>query len=352
MSHISEYSEDSEAEDVALLLAPVASLTAPTPAMPKITRRRLPPQTPTRANFLPTRANMSYLSPLPPDTESGSSSLRPPNQNGQKQPRGSILSWEQLASEASVTLGEDELETMLSDFPAPFRPGAISPTPSNSHIDIPESPCLSALSSPGGYGSISQVLLPDVTPSPAVNHHNRYDMGSEIPAVDAAIVTLLRLQLAAAENMAKERLMQMQSMEEEIHALKQARNREAQELTQQVVYMEEQMRGRLEIRERAEEERTVYTAALEEELRRARVVRDQAVEEAVTRGQEIAQASHEAALKSHRDSAEVACSARVAAAEWTSVRELAGMELDVVREEREILMILMAELEQLSQSAL
>ncbi|GLB36476.1 hypothetical protein LshimejAT787_0307640 [Lyophyllum shimeji] len=353
MSHISERdSEDSEAEDVELLLAPVASLAAPTPAMPKIqgprNRKRLPPKTPTRSNFLPTRANMSYLSPLPPDQESSSSSLRPPAQRGEKQARGSILSWEQLASEASKTLGEDEIETMLSDFPAPFRPGAVSPTPSSSQLDVPESPCLSAMSSPGGYGSISQVLLPDVTPSPAVHHHsNRYDMAPEIPAVDGAIVTLLRLQLAAAENTAKERLTQMQTMEEEIHNLKEARSRETQELTKQVAYMEEQMRGSLELRERAEQERAVYTLGLEEELRRAQALRDQAVEKAVIKGQEMARATHDAALKAQCDSAEVACSARVAASEWVSVRELAGMELDVVREEREVLSLLLAELDQM-----
>ncbi|KAF8898453.1 hypothetical protein BD779DRAFT_10401 [Infundibulicybe gibba] len=71
MSHISEgNSEDSDEEDVELLLAPTAPLGAPTPAMPRIQpgrpRKRLPPQTPTRTNnCLPTRANLSYLSPLP-----------------------------------------------------------------------------------------------------------------------------------------------------------------------------------------------------------------------------------------------------------------------------------------------
>lgn len=205
------------------------------------------------------------------------------------------------------------------------------------------------MSSPGGYGSISQVLLPDVTPSPAVNHHsNRYDMSSEIPTVDAAIVTLLRLQLAAAENTAKERLMQVQTMEEEIHNLKEARSRDTQELTKQVAYVEEQMRGSLEVRERAEEERAVYTLSLEDELRRAQALRDQAVEKAVIKGQGMARAAHDAALKSQRDSAEVACTARVAASEWASVRELAEMELDVVREEREVLSLLLAELDQLS----
>ncbi|KAG6817628.1 hypothetical protein H0H87_006256 [Tephrocybe sp. NHM501043] len=349
MSHISEGdSEDSEAEDVALLLAPVAALTAPTPAMPRIhttrTRKRLPPQTPTRANLLPTRANMSYLSPLPPDAETSSSS-RPPQQRGEKQARGSILSWEQLATEASLTLGEDEIETMLSDFPAPFQPGAVSPTPSNAQLDIPESPCLSALSSPGGYGSISQVLLPDVTPSPAVHHQKKYDLSSDVPAVDAAIVTLLRLQLAAAENTAKGRLVQMQLMEEEIHNLKHSRGRETLQLTEQVGILEEQLRGSLEMRERADEERAIYTRGLEDQLRREHSIREEVVEAAVVKGQEIARAAHEASFKVQCEMVLLACSARAATLEWRSVHELAEMELDVIQEERQVLSLLLLELE-------
>ncbi|RDB28723.1 hypothetical protein Hypma_015187 [Hypsizygus marmoreus] len=355
MSHISEGNseEDSETEDVELLLAPVAALGAPTPAMPRITtrnRRRLAPQTPTRANVLPSRANMSYLSPLPPDAESSSSSLRPPLQRGEKQARGSILSWEQLANEASKTLDEDEIESMLSDIPAPFRPGAVSPTPSSGYLDIPESPCLSALSSPGGYGSISQVLLPDVTPSPAMHHNTqRYD---EIPAVDAAIVTLLRLQLAAAENTAKERLYQLQTMEEELHNMKASRGRDTQQLTEQIVYMEEQIRAKLESQERVEEEKAAYTAGLEEQLRQAQTFREQAIQEALVHSQEAARATQDSALKMQRDSCEVAFSARAAASEWASVHDLVDMELDIVRGDREVLSVLLAELDKLCRVAL
>ncbi|KAJ3513058.1 hypothetical protein NLJ89_g3162 [Agrocybe chaxingu] len=73
MSHISEGTseqEDSEEEDVELLLAPVAALGAPTPAMPRIqtSRKRLVPQTPTRPG-LPTRDKLSYVSPMPPDSD-------------------------------------------------------------------------------------------------------------------------------------------------------------------------------------------------------------------------------------------------------------------------------------------
>ncbi|KAF8350171.1 hypothetical protein F5887DRAFT_1224111 [Amanita rubescens] len=72
MSHISEAT--SEEEDVALLLAPVADPTAPTPAMPRLAKmRKQLPRTPTRpGNTLPSRAQMSYLSPPPPTETSPS----------------------------------------------------------------------------------------------------------------------------------------------------------------------------------------------------------------------------------------------------------------------------------------
>ncbi|KAF9458346.1 hypothetical protein BDZ94DRAFT_1201291 [Collybia nuda] len=353
MSHISEgNSEDSETDDVELLLAPVAALGAPTPAMPRIqatrNRKRLPPQTPTRANLLPTRANMSYLSPLPPDQNSSSSSLRPPQERGSKQARGSILSWEQLASEASRTLGEDEIENMLSDIPAPFRPGAISPTPSSGYNDIPESPCLSAMSSPGGYGSISQVLLPDVTPSPAIHNNQRYHMSSsDVPVVDAAIVTLLRLQLASAEQTAKARLEQMQIMEEEIHNLKESRTHEARELTKQVAFMEDQIRVSIDNREQADEERGAYTASLENEVRQVQALRDHAIQEAVAESRECARRERNTALASQRGCWAVICSSYVASSEWASVSQLSQMELETIQGDRQILTILLAELNQL-----
>ena len=148
MSHISEGgSEDDEADDVELLLAPIAALGAPTPAMPRVhkSRTHAAPQTPTRLG-LPSRSNLSYLSP---DSDGKSLSVRPSGRTpgSDRAARGSILSWEQLASEASKTLGDDELERMLSDIPAPFRSGAVSPSLS-SPTDGPASPSLSAIDSP------------------------------------------------------------------------------------------------------------------------------------------------------------------------------------------------------------
>ncbi|KAJ7124764.1 hypothetical protein C8R43DRAFT_33557 [Mycena crocata] len=353
MSHISEgNSEDSETEHVELLLAPVAAPGAPTPAMPRMQSSRhraraAPPRTPTRSQ-LPSRANLSYLSPLPPDSDSPPS-LRPKQAgNVPSAGRGSILSWEQLATEASRTLGEDEIASMLSEMPAPFRPGAISP---NHHLDIPESPCLSTLNSPGEYGSISQVLLPEVTPSPAVHSNaSRYSMNgkdADVPAVDAAIVTLLRLQLVSAESIAKERLLQMQAMEEEIHNLKQARLWDAEELEKQVVHLEDELRGNLEMRDRTEEDRTAHIASLEDQLRQADMAHDQAIGDVVVQTRERAQTEAESVLRSQQAKTTALWSARVVGTHWAFVRDFAESELDALHGDREVLAALLADLDEL-----
>lgn len=345
MSHISEgNSEESDEEDVILLLAPSADLSAPTPAMPRIlasrSRKAPIPQTPTRnPNSLPTRANMSYLSPLPPDSDKSSPSLRPSPQrhlgSGERAARGSILSWEQLASDASRTLGEDELGYLLSDIPAPFRSGAVSPSPST-HIDVPESPCLSALDSPGAFGSISQVLLPDVTPSPAVNNNaSRYDLLSNGSTSDSATSTLLRLQLAAAENTAKERLYQLQAMEEELHNLKEVHSRQMQESAKQLAYMEVQERESTDNRE-------AYTASLEDQLRHLEAFHNQNMQKAIAQ-------SRAAASKLQRHACAVESFGRMASFEWGSVREMSELELDCIRGDQQTLSVMLQELDQMYQ---
>ncbi|KXN83631.1 hypothetical protein AN958_01197 [Leucoagaricus sp. SymC.cos] len=355
MSHISERADEDEdeLEDVELLLAPVAKLGAPTPAMPRIQKVRSckppvpPPKTPSRAS-LPTRENMSYLSPLPPgEGEFGEiSHLRPPQihkatSNALSAGRGSILSWEQLASEASKTLGQDELDKMLHDIPAPFRSGAASPA-LTATLEIPASPCLSALDSPTGYGSISQVLLPDVTPSPAMHGSQRYNLShSEGSSVESPVTNLLRLQLAQAETMAKERLMQMQAMEKEIHELKEMHARKMQETARHIAH--------LEVEGRRGEDTRAYAVLLENRLRQAEALREQSVREATRKSEESVRRSLDSERRKERAFVRVSYAAKVAASEWANVKDLAEVELDLVRGDRAVLSILLVELDQLTQ---
>lgn len=333
-----------DADDVEFMLGSVASPSAPTPAIPRARPKGGDsgnPQTPSRPGFLPTRANLSYASPAPPSSTETSPFLRPkPRYQGND--RGSILSWEQLAQH-SKTLEDEDVERMISEIPAPFRSGAVSP--SLSVIDIPDSPNLSTLPSPTGYGSISQVLLPDVTPSPAVHNtiHLFGDVKPEQAQTDSAALTLLRLQLAAAESRAQERLAQMQLLEEQLHAAKEARMRDAQELARQISELEEQVHGNLTV----ESQRTEQISVLEEMLRDAQAAQARSVKDAARKAEDALAASRAAALQVRQvqAKAEIGGAARETRAAWYCVRESAESELELVRANKEMLGLLLTGLD-------
>ena len=339
-----ESSMDSiDADDVEFMLGSVASPSAPTPAIPRILRTKSDddPHTPSRPGFLPSRANLSYQSPAAPSSTDNSPFLRPKARHPGND-RGSILSWEQLAQH-SKSLDDEDVERMISEIPAPFRSGAVSP--SLSVIDIPDSPNLSTLPSPTAYGSISQVLLPDVTPSPAIHNttHLFDNMKHETPTADSGAVTLLRLQLAAAENRAQERLMQMQSLEEQLHAAKAARMRDAEELSRQIAELEQQVHSNLLV----ESQRSEQIAVLEEMLRDAQAAQDKSVKEAARKAEDALCVSKAAALQTRQLQArsEITLAAREARSAWFCVRETAESELELVRGNREMLSLLLAGLD-------
>jgi len=257
------------------------------------------------------------------------------------------MSWDQLAKQSSMTMTEEEAESMITGLDLPFKSSSLSPDTPPKQLDIiSESPCLSAMPSPGGYASISRVLLPDVTPSPAVHNENRYHNTPEIPAVDAAIVTLLRLQLASAESTAKERLYQLQSLEEQLHTSKESRLREADELAKHVSFLEQQLRSVVEAREKTNEERAAYTASLQDRLRHTEVSRDQAIEAAIAKTKEQAQVSQSVSLQAERRKWELSCVAHEAAAEWNTVHGLAEDELDSIKVDKQTMLVLLAGLDQ------
>ncbi|KAE9409316.1 hypothetical protein BT96DRAFT_913472 [Gymnopus androsaceus JB14] len=356
MSHISEADSDDEEDDVEILLAPTAALGAPTPAMPRLqplrTRTRLVPATPTKPP-IPIHFEPPQASSTPPKNQGSPSFLRPsPSPGSDRSLRGgSILSWEQLATEASRTIPVDELGTMLSDMSAPFQPGPLSPMPTGNgsmllDTNLPSTPGgLSAFNSPSGYGSISQVLLPNVTPSPAVPRSQRLNKEVDGPAVDTAIATLLRLQLSSTENTAKERLNRLQELEEEVHLLKQARARETEVLSQQVSILEAQLKGSLEARDRSEGEQFAYTASLEEQLRHAQTQHEQALREATENMQQSSEASWRSAMDLQNRKMTAVCAASLATREWRCVQEQCENELDVVTADREMLELLLGELD-------
>ncbi|EMD41575.1 hypothetical protein CERSUDRAFT_110125 [Gelatoporia subvermispora B] len=321
-----------EAQDIEFMLSSVASPSAPTPALPRLrnsTERSHDSLTTPSRSFLPSRAHLSRLSPVLASNENSPFLLPPPAHE-----RGSILSWESLATH-SKTLGEDEFGNLLSDVPAPFRPGAISPSPNlTSMLNLPDSPNLSALPSPAEYGSISQVLLPDVTPSPAV-YATAQLFEPDPSAADAAAVTLLRLQLAAAESRAREQALQVESLQSELLTAKQARLRDAEELSKQISQLEDQVVGNL----RVDDQRSEYIGSLEDQLRHAHAHVEQAAEEA------RAQAQHATLLREQQNKWQLACAAHEARSAWSNVRDTVEGELEFVRANRETLAVLLAGLD-------
>lgn len=257
--------------------------------------------------------------------------------------RGSILSWEQLA-DSSKGLGEDEFGRMITDVPAPFRAGAISPSLS-SQIGIPESPCLSVIDSPsGGYGSISQVLLPDVTPSPGINHslqQSRFNLTPEASssAIESSTTTVLRLQLAAMENTAKERLYQVQAMEEEIHNIKQAHGHQVEEMQKQLHYVEAQGRG---FEEKIQKK---FQAHLQEVLAKQQAMQENHFQGTMKRFRQAAEAEHLKQVEIQRKRMQVKGYADLAATKWSAVVGACEVELDSVRSDKAMLSFMLAQID-------
>lgn len=227
---------------------------------------------------------------------------------------------------------------------APFHAGLLSPALS-SLTELPESPSLSAMPSPGGYGSISQVLLPDVTPSPAV--HNAALRFEEYashtpPAYDGGAVTMLRLQLAAMENTTTEKSMKIEYLESQLQTAKDARIRDAEELARQISELEAQVQASL----LPNEQLTEQVAALEEQLQHAQNAQEQAVQEALRQTEAQTQAAQTDVLRVRQARWEASAVACKASAAWNAVCETAEGELELVRANLETLAVLMAGLDQ------
>ncbi|TFK57606.1 hypothetical protein OE88DRAFT_1651427 [Heliocybe sulcata] len=354
--NLGDTSTDSmDADDVEYMLSQsVISRTAPTPAMPRFRPRptaRAPnarsifPETPARA------AGRSDAFLAPPGAKDDSP-LFPRVSNISAQNRQSILSWEQLAASGNQSLGEEEIGHMLSEVQAPFNASSMpSPmaSPMRLNLELPDSPMLSALPSPGGFTSISQVLLPTGgTPSPAMHTTQLYEnIGlvpemPEMPAVDGAILTLLRLQLASAEQQAQERAARIGELESQLREAQELRVREEEAVARQMSQLEEQLRTSLSVRDKANEEKEAYINTLHEQLSQVEAAREQAVQEAVGETQASAKASYTAALSSHKKQCELISLATGITARWVNVVDVAEGELEFVRSSKETLSTLLA----------
>ncbi|KAI9573993.1 hypothetical protein HD554DRAFT_2252465 [Boletus coccyginus] len=156
--------------------------------------------------------------------------------------------------------GQEDLEGRLADVIASSTLGGPSPNTSTLGLEVPETPNLSALPSLSGYGSIFQVLLPNITPSPAIS-------------VLLPYFTCKSLRWSILQ---KERLSRLQEFEEQLYAVKQCQIREMKELAGQISVLEQQLHTSIETREWVDEEQAVFTVSLQDELKQVQVQYDKA----------------------------------------------------------------------------
>lgn len=373
---------DESVDDIEMMLACVSSPSDPTPSIPRINKSRFltPPQAPeTPSRYLTTSqrsmSGLSYSSLAPSSDMTSSPSRRMSPDRRPPALRSSIAAWQALA-DLSLEINADELKGgLIKELDLPATPVMMSPSPSMIILDSEnegrESPTPLTLPSPGGYTSISQVLLPSVTPAPGMQlrsssfYSERRD--PEISEMDSATVTLLKLQLASVENIAKERLSQIQKMEEQMHILKERRKKDERELLTHVNDLEERLREALVQRDREKDrDRAASRMAhanneyfsvdspdvhaecrelLDEHIRAAEEERDDAVSKAVS---EIAERERAERKKLHDGYERCHILSQVASDTqhlWNNVREVADAELETVRSNRETLAVLLAGLD-------
>lgn len=166
--------------------------------------------------------------------------------------------------------------------------------------------------------------------------------------MDGATVTMLKLQLASAENLAKERLMQMQQLEAQVEAMKERRAREENELAEQVTFLEEKLRETL-VRGSTPapgvDDHEQCRAAMEEQERLAEMKCQQAVQVAVAESAAKIEWTSRQALREADDRRRIACAARDAAGQWGTVRCVVGDVLESLRSGKVTLSVLKADLD-------
>jgi hypothetical protein len=282
-------------------------------------------------------------------TPEGPESHLRPDIRPQMRDRGS-MTLEQLAA-TSVQALDPEDNHVLSEILAPFvsRSNSLATPLSPSFAplglsEIPESPAFQgfAMLSPGQ--SLSQILLPQMTPSPAPRRE-LYDDNSmahmaDMPPPPGPDTVMLRLQVAAAENVARERLMTVQSLERDLHLANEARIRETQELSMRLEHVEEEMRSNMSIREEANDEHTARISALERELAQARASRQKDIKVATAAAKQELQVAASKSLQRERGRLQTANSADAAAARWAMVMDVAEAELELIESNKETLAVL------------
>ncbi|KLO20427.1 hypothetical protein SCHPADRAFT_934282 [Schizopora paradoxa] len=357
-SFVGDVSSDSiDAGDVEYLLACSASPSAPTPAIPRMRSffAAQIPETPSRLKRNASKSTLG-LTLSPPDElpELPSPSSRSSSPRRLEVIRDSVAAWSKVADD-SMQIDATELGGLILDMPAPFlpnTPGMLSPSPSvmrleSGNDDVLASPSPKGLAPPNVFGSISQTLLPHFSPSPVVRVHEPEASTGDgkhlnVPFEGSNRSTSLRSQLASVENIAKEQSTRIAQLEEQLHALKEARAREVKDLGEQLTVLEEQLQESLTSRAPDREDRHLACKAeLEQQLQLVEDIHRQSLDVA------IAQAKAEQAAEERRkaEHARVLTETVNSASEkWQNVRSSAVEAAESIRCDREILAALLSSL--------
>jgi len=208
-------------------------------------------------------------------------------------------------------------------------------------MELPDSPGLSTVSlSPVGYNSISRILLPDVTPSPAPL---RLEMERSVSsgASEAATNTMLRLQLAQQEHMSKERLDRIQSLEKQLHYEREAHEKSARELAQQVTEVDTGLRAHIEATERKIAERDAHIITLQGQVKQLNESKKRELGQAVEQTRVQAATTYSNNLQMVHMKWEAADAGRQAAGSWSTVASLFDGHLELIKANREVLTTLL-----------
>ena len=92
----------------------------------------------------------------------------------------------------------------------------------------------------------------------------------------------------------------------------------------------------------------MYALSLEERLKCAELLRERAVTDAQRKYEEDARRNLNAERKKEKMVVQIGCAAGLALSEWASVRDLAEIELDLLRGDQAVLSVLSTELDHMT----
>jgi hypothetical protein len=159
---------------------------------------------------------------------------------------------------------------------------------------------------------------------------------------------MLKLQLASAENLAKQRLEQMQRLEAQVEAVKERRARQEMELAEQVTFLEEKLKeslARSSATTPVPENHDNCRAMMEEQARMAEEQRQRDVQSAMAKARAQEQRAKEQLVRAAQSQRRVVGAAYDAAGQWEKVRDMVGDVLDALRSGKCTLSVLKADLD-------